>query len=240
MIPTRLLTLAALLLSSVANLLIAEEKPAHDAVKPVPRAGRWMTRHESFNKRVAEGNADLLFIGDSITQGWEGRGKNVWAKYYGKRNAVNLGIGGDRTQHVIWRLDNGNIKGISPKLAVIMIGTNNSGNNSSEQIADGVTVIVKQLRKKLPEMKVLLLAVFPRGPNKDDKRRQVNEKANAIFAKLADGKQVHYLDIGPKFLAKDGTLSREIMPDLLHLTEKGYTIWADSIEAKVAELMKKK
>jgi beta-glucosidase len=117
-------------------------------------------------------------------------------------------------------LDNGNIKGISPKLAVIMIGTNNSGNNSSEQIADGVTVIVKQLRKKLPEMKVLLLAVFPRGPNKDDKRRQVNEKANAIFAKLADGKQVHYLDIGPKFLAKDGTLSREIMPDLLHLTKK--------------------
>lgn len=240
MIPTRLLTLAALLLSSVANLSIAEEKPAHDAVKPVPRGGGWMKRHESFNKRVAEGNADLLFIGDSITQGWEGRGKNVWAKYYGKRNAVNLGIGGDRTQHVIWRLDNGNIKGISPKLAVIMIGTNNSGNNSSEQIADGVTVIVKQLRKKLPEMKVLLLAVFPRGPNKDDKRRQVNEKANAIFAKLADGKQVHYLDIGPKFLAEDGTLSREIMPDLLHLTEKGYTIWADSIETKVAELMKEK
>ena len=240
MIPTRLLTLAALLLSSVANLSIAEEKPAHDAVKPVPRGGGWMKRHESFNKRVAEGNADLLFIGDSITQGWEGRGKNVWAKYYGKRNAVNLGIGGDRTQHVIWRLDNGNIKGISPKLAVIMIGTNNSGNNSSEQIADGVTVIVKQLRKKLPEMKVLLLAVFPRGPNKDDKRRQVNEKANAIFAKLADGKQVHYLDIGPKFLAEDGTLSREIMPDLLHLTEKGCTIWADSIETKVAELMKEK
>jgi lysophospholipase L1-like esterase len=223
MIHTRLFAIAALLLSSLATFSVAEEKPAHDAIKPVPRAGGWMKRHESFNKRVAQG-----------------RGKNVWAKYYGKRNAVNLGIGGDRTQHVIWRLDNGNIKDISPKLAVIMIGTNNSGSNSSEQIAEGVTVIVKQLQKKLPKMKVLLLAVFPRGANKDDKRRQTNEKANAIFAKLADGKQVQYLDIGPSFLAKDGTLSREIMPDLLHLTEKGYTIWADSIEAKVAELMGEK
>lgn len=209
----------------------------HDAIKPVPRAGNWMKRHESFNARVAKGNVDLLFIGDSITQGWEGRGREVWAKFYGKRNAVNLGIGGDRTQHVIWRLDNGNIKNIAPKAAVIMIGTNNSGSNSSEQIAEGVSVIVKQLRKKLPEMKILLLAVFPRGENKADKRRQVNEGANAIFAGLDDGKNIHYLDIGPKFLEKDGTLTREIMPDLLHLSEKGYTIWAESIEDKLAALL---
>ena len=144
----------------------------HDAIKPVPREGNWMARHESFNARVAKGNVDLLFIGDSITQGWEGAGKNVWAKFYTKRNAVNLGIGGDRTQHVIWRLDNGNVKNISPKAAVIMIGTNNSGSNSSEQIAEGVEVIVKQLREKLPEMKILLLGVFPRGENKADKRRR--------------------------------------------------------------------
>jgi len=196
-----------------------------------------MKRHESFNARVAKGNADILFIGDSITQGWEGRGKDVWAKFYGKRNAVNLGIGGDRTQHVIWRLENGNVKNISPKAAVIMIGTNNSGSNSSEQIAEGVAAIVKQLRDKLPKMKILLLAVFPRGENKADKRRQVNEGANAIFAKLDDGKNVFYLDIGEKFLEKDGTLTREIMPDLLHLSEKGYTIWAESIENKLSELL---
>ena len=212
----------------------------HDAIKPVPREGNWMARHESFNARVAKGNVDLLFIGDSITQGWEGAGKNVWAKFYTKRNAVNLGIGGDRTQHVIWRLDNGNVKNISPKAAVIMIGTNNSGSNSSEQIAEGVEVIVKQLREKLPEMKILLLGVFPRGENKADKRRQVNEGANAIFAKLDDGKHVHYLDIGPKFLEEDGTLTREIMPDLLHLSEKGYTIWAESIEEKLSALLGEK
>ena len=108
----------------------------NDAVKPVPRDGNWMKRHESFNERVKQGNVDLIFIGDSITQGWEGAGKEVWAKTYGNRNAVNLGIGGDRTQHVLWRLDHGNIEGIHPKLAVLMIGTNNSGSNTSEQIAD--------------------------------------------------------------------------------------------------------
>ncbi|MEC9002910.1 MAG: GDSL-type esterase/lipase family protein, partial [Planctomycetota bacterium] len=158
-------------------------------------------------------------------------------KYYGKRNTVNLGIGGDRTQHVIWRLDNGNLKGISPKLAVIMIGTNNSGNNTSAQIAEGVEVIVGQLKKKTPKTKVLILAVFPRGKDANDKRRKVNEGANQGMAKLADGKQVHYLDIGDKFLARDKTLSRDIMPDLLHLSPQCYEIWASSIESTVAKLL---
>ena len=215
----------------------AEANELHSAVKPVPRSGGWMKRHESFNKRVAEGKVDLILIGDSITHGWEGKGKSVWEKFYGKRNAVNLGIGGDRTQHVMWRLDNGNVKGISPKVAVVMIGTNNSGNNSPEEIADGLAAITKQLRAKLPETKVLLLGIFPRGANKDDGRRQVNEKANAIFKKLADDKDVHYLDIGEKFLEPDGTLSRKIMPDLLHLSVEGYTIWAESIDPTLKKLM---
>ena len=214
-----------------------EANELHSAVKPVPRSGGWMKRHESFNKRVAEGEVDLILIGDSITHGWEGKGKNVWEKFYGKRNAVNLGIGGDRTQHIIWRLDNGNVKKISPKVAVVMIGTNNSGNNSPEEIADGLAAITKQLRAKLPKTKVLLLGIFPRGANKDDGRRQVNGKANDIFKKLADGKGIHYLDIGEKFLEPDGTLSRKIMPDLLHLSVEGYTIWAESIEPTLKKLM---
>jgi len=218
-------------------LSAAEKTKLHSALNPVPRQGGWMKRHESFNTRVAKGNVDLVFIGDSITQGWEGRGKDVWEKFYGKRNTVNLGIGGDRTQHVIWRLDNGNLKDITPKAAVIMIGTNNSGSNSSKEIADGVRAIVKQIRAKSPKTQILLLGVFPRGTNNEDKRRQVNEGANSIFSKLDDGKHVHYLDIGPKFLQKDGMLTREIMPDLLHLSQKGYTIWAESIEAKLANLL---
>ena len=209
----------------------------HDAVKPVPRDAGWMKRHDSFNERVKQGNVDLVFIGDSITQGWEGAGKEAWADAYGKRNAVNLGIGGDRTQHVLWRLDNGNIDGIKPKLAVIMIGTNNSGSNTGEQIADGITAIVKTLRDKLPETKILILGIFPRGADDANGQRKVNAAANAIVAKLADGKMVEYLDIGPKFLDDKGVLSKEVMPDLLHLNPAAYKTWATSIEAHVARMI---
>ena len=247
----RFLLLAAFVIALVPPLSLAQEKP-NDAIVPAPRDANWMKRHDSFNERVKQGNVDLVFIGDSITQGWEGNGKNVWAEYYAKRNAVNLGIGGDRTQHVLWRLDHGNIDGINPKLAVLMIGTNNSGSNTSGQIAEGVKLIVEKLRAKLPNTKVLVLAIFPRADNfdaqknktekgtKDDAKRKVNEGANEIIQKLADNKMVYYLDIGPKFLAADGTLSREIMPDLLHLNETSYRIWAEATEPKVKELMGEK
>jgi lysophospholipase L1-like esterase/cephalosporin-C deacetylase-like acetyl esterase len=208
----------------------------HAAMNPeVPRTSGKKERHLRINNRVSEGKVDLIFIGDSITSGWESRAPKVWEQFYGKRNAVNLGIGGDRTQHVIWRLDNGNIKGISPKAAVVMIGTNNSRDNTSEQIAEGVTVIINQLRNKLPETKVLLLAIFPRGAN--DERHRVNEKANAIFSELADGEHVHYLDIGSKFMNKDGVLIRGMMPDQLHLNEQGYLIWAEAIESNLSKLL---
>ena len=155
------------------------------------------------NERVKKGNADLLMIGDSITHGWEGGGKDVWKQYYEKRNAVNLGIGGDQTQHVLWRLDNGNIAGIKPKLAVVMIGTNNVGCGNPAEIAAGVEAVVKKLRTKLPQTKVLLLAIFPRGADTKDHLRQVNAKTNEIIAKLADDKDVYFLDIGPKFLDRE-------------------------------------
>lgn len=209
-------------------------------LRGVPRDGGWLTRHFGFNQRARQGDSDLVLIGDSITHGWEGAGKDVWAKYYAPRKAVNLGISGDRTEHVLWRLDDGNLKGINPKLAVIMIGTNNSGSNTSEEIAAGVEGIVKKLIEQRPEIKVLVLGIFPRGEKPDDAKRQVNMKANEIISKLDDGKQVFYLDIGPKFLQADGTLTKEIMPDLLHLSPQGYQIWADSIEPKVAELLGEK
>ena len=180
---------------------------------------------------------ELLMIGDSITQGWEGEGKKVWEEFYGKRNAVNLGIGGDQTQHVLWRLDHGNLEGIKPKLAVIMIGTNNSSTFPPEGIAAGVRSIVKKLRKITPETKVLVLAIFPRDAKNTDHLRQVVAKTNAILCKIDNGNTVRFLDIGPKFLEKDGTLTKEIMPDLLHLSPKGYRIWAEAIEPVVAEIV---
>ena len=231
---------AALLCAGLATAVLGQATAVkqNDAVVPVPRdSGTWMGRHAGMNERVKQGNVDLLMIGDSITHGWESRGKNVWAKYYEKRNAVNLGIGGDRTQHVLWRLDNGNIDGISPKLAVLMIGTNNSNSNTSEEIAEGVKAIVEKLRTKLPEMKVLVLAIFPRGADNNDAKRQINQKANEIIAELADGKNVFFLDINQKFLTPEGVLTKEVMPDFLHPHEMGYGIWAEAMEPTITKLM---
>ncbi len=229
------LSISAAMLVAVA---VAKDAACNPAVTPAPRSEAWWRqRHESMNARVQQGDVDLIFLGDSITHGWETGGKEVWERFYGSRNAVNLGIGGDQTQHVLWRLDNGNIAGISPKLAVIMIGTNNSGGQSPQQIAAGIKAIVDKLRTKLPQTKILLLAIFPRGADNHDALRQVTTKTNHIIARLADGKKVFYLDIGPKFLNADGKLSKQIMPDLLHPNAQGYEIWAEAIEPDVAKLM---
>jgi lysophospholipase L1-like esterase len=228
--------LAAGSLASAANF---RDTKTEATITPAPRTDAWwVNRQESLNQRVKKHpHTQLLFIGDSITHGWEGGGKEIWKKYYGKRHSVNLGIGGDRTEHVLWRLDHGNLEGIHPKLAVLMIGTNNSGSNTSEEIADGVKAIVDKLQAKVPECKVLILAIFPRGKDSADQLRKVNEGANERIAKLADGQKIFYLDIGPKFLGPDGTLSKDIMPDRLHPNEKGYEIWATAIEPTIAKLL---
>ena len=230
--------LAALVLGLQFGLVSAL---AHSAIEPAPRTDKgWVDRQASFNATVAAdgGKAQLIFIGDSITQGWEGEGKEVWAKHYAHRNAINLGIGGDRTQHVLWRLDNGNLAGLKPKAAVVMIGTNNSNgeDNSPEQIVDGVRAIVDKLRTKLPGTKVLLVAIFPRAENFNAQRGKLAQ-INQVLRRLADDKTVFWADFGHKFLNDDGTMPRELMPDYLHLSKAGYQIWADSIENQLSQLL---
>jgi len=214
---------------------------AHSANEAAPRGDQgWKDRQELLNKRAAEAGekAQIIFIGDSITQGWEGAGKEVWTKYYAHRNAVNLGIGGDRTQHVLWRLDNGNLTDLKPKAAILMIGTNNSNgeDNTVDQIADGVTAIVKKLRAKLPKTKVLLLPIFPRSENPSAQRGKVLQ-VNQVIQKLADDQNVFWIDFGYKFVNDDGTIPKDLMPDYLHLSTKGYEIWAEAIEGKLATIL---
>ncbi|MBI1319535.1 MAG: GDSL family lipase [Candidatus Hydrogenedens sp.] len=237
----RYLSMGSLFTAVAAMLVLQFAAAANTATEPVNRPQKgWMMRHESFNERVKQGNADLLMIGDSITHGWEGPGKAVWDQYYAKRNAVNLGISGDRTEHVLWRLQHGNIDGIHPKLAVIMIGTNNHADNSAEEIAEGVNAIVALLRDKLPEMKILILGIFPRDEQPGTDNRKKLAEANSIIQKTADGEMIHYLDIGQAFLTEDGVLTKEIMPDALHPNEKGYEIWAAAMEDQIAGLMGEK
>lgn len=207
---------------------------------PVPRTDEWwIERNNYINDLAQEGGIDLVFLGDSITQGWEILGKDIWELYYADRNAANFGIFGDRTQHVLWRIQNGNFDGINPKLIVIMIGSNNSNSNTAIEIAAGVIAIVKKLRDIVPQSKILLLGIFPRGKYPDDPLRKINNKVNILLAGIADGKQVVFLDIGFAFKNIFGIVSEEIMPDYLHLSEIGYQRWAEIIEPYVITMMEK-
>ena len=226
----------ALLLGTVA-VYAAEEAHQNPADRVAPPSEAKVARHNAMKARLLEGNADLLFIGDSITEGWEGAGKEVWDYYYADRNAVNLGTSGDRTYHVLWRLDDLDFSKVSPKLAVIMIGTNNHGIHTAEQIAEGVTAIVQSVRGKLPQIKVLLLGIFPRETAPDAENRQKLAAANAILSGLDDGQNVFFLDIGEEFLTDEGVLPESIMPDALHPNTQGYWIWARAMEPAVARLL---
>jgi lysophospholipase L1-like esterase len=228
----RLLLCAALCIPCFSPIL-AEDKP-NPAVVPTVKNPE---RHERFlaDIKKMEGKIDVVFLGDSITDGW--RGQKAWKESIEPLKALNLGIGGDRTQHVLWRIQHDELQGYKPKAFVIMIGTNNMGGDSEENIAAGVKAIVEEIQKQHPEGKILLLGIFPRSPKPTDAIRDKIKRTNEIIAKL-DGKNVKYLDIGGKFLEPDGTLSKDIMPDFLHLSQKGYEIWAEAIDKDLKEMLK--
>ena len=169
---------------------VPEVRP-NTAVVPVPRTGSATNRQSLVLQRAkdAPGDYDIEFIGDSITQGWEGAGKKVWQEFYGQRKVINFGVGGDRTQHVLWRFENGQLDGIKAKVAVVMIGTNNSNNqdNTEAEILEGVTAIVQQIRARQPDTKILLLGIFPRGKTFSPQRGKILQ-VNQALARLDDGK----------------------------------------------------
>jgi lysophospholipase L1-like esterase len=246
--------------AGLVSLAVAQTTPAVPAAVPtipdasaaIPKTGnaRFFELHEKFLARGKSGPIGLLFLGDSITEGWN-RPTHIWEHYFGKYQPANFGIGGDQTQHVIWRIENGELDGISPKVVVLMIGTNNSGQHTGDQIAEAVKKIVELIRARIPGTKVLLLAIFPRDARRNNdgliteaaisdtaRRVAANDRANALLAKLDDGQHVRFLNINSIFLGKDGRIPWTIMPDQLHLTQAGYQLWADAIEKPLAEMMK--
>jgi lysophospholipase L1-like esterase len=238
--------IAALLLqfSSVAQTNAPAATPviaqANTAIIPVPRTGESTNRQSLVLQRAREnpGDYDIEFIGDSITQGWEGAGKNVWQEFYGNRKVINMGVGGDRTQHVLWRFEQGQFDGIKAKVAVVMIGTNNSNNrdNTGAEILEGVTAVVRQIRARQPDAKIILLGILPRGRTFSPQRWK-NMEVNQALAGLDDGKNIFYIDFGSQLVESDGSISRSIMRDYLHPTEAGYKIWANAMEPKLKELL---
>jgi N-acetylglucosamine-6-sulfatase len=215
----------------------------NSAVIPATRGDEpgWKQRDELLTQRAREGgdSVRLAFIGDSITQAWENNGKEIWDRYYADRDALNLGISGDRTEHVIWRLTQGNWPdSLNPEVAVLMIGTNNTGHfmQDPDEVAAGIARILAILAEQSPDTKVILHALFPRGRNLFDADRLNNLAINNRIRLLADGDRIHWLDISHVFLAADGTLPEDLMPDALHLSQKGYEHWAEALEPKLKEL----
>lgn len=213
------------------------------AIVPVPRTGSATNRQSLVLRRAKEnpGDYDIEFIGDSITQGWEGSGKQVWQEFYGKRKVINMGVGGDRTQHVLWRFENGQLDGIHAKVAVVMIGTNNSNkdDNTEADILAGVTAILDQIRQRQPDTKIILMGIFPRGQSFSIQRGKILQ-VNEALAWLDDGKYIFYMDIGPQLIENDGSISRSMMRDYLHPGADGYKIWANAMEPKIRQLLRKK
>ncbi len=225
----------------VSTLLAAGALAQSPAITPVPRDNptNWLARHEGFVAQAKKGGIDLLFLGDSITDNWRRYGAKVWAQHYTARHAANFGIGGDRTQHVLWRIEHGELDGLDPKVIVLMIGTNNSKSDSADDIAAGVENIVAVIRKKCPNSKILLLAIFPRGkPDDTPDQMKTISQANARIAKLDDGKTVRFLSINDKFLGPDGKVRADLMRDFLHPNEQGYEVWAGAMEPTLAAMLK--
>ncbi len=225
--------------------LNAQEQQVADedltTTKPVSRMQEawWKNRHDLRQKEKANvGELDILLVGDSITQGWEGAGAKAWKKTFGDLKTFNLGFSGDRTEHVIWRLQNGEVEGLDPRVVMVLIGTNNTGHklDKPENIASGVEGILKELKNRLPDSKVILLSLFPYDKDPNSPRRKNNNAVNEIIKNYDDGKQVYYLDICDAFFDDQGKMSAEITPDFLHLSEKGYQIWADQVNDKIRDL----
>jgi beta-glucosidase len=232
----------------------ASSRPARQPAPPYPQQAdvgamkvtvepNFWRMHLSFLDRIKQGPIGLLFLGDSITDFWRNAANlPLFTKYYGKYDPANFGISGDQTQHVLWRIEHGELDGISPKVLVLLIGTNNVIDYSQDDILKADTKIVTEIHQKLPDTKVLILGIFPRGDYRiaaDPKGASDKIKfVNAGLAKLDDGAKTRFLDIGDKFLDADGKIPADLMADSLHPTLKGYQVWADAMQPLLDEMMK--
>jgi len=233
----RLLSILCLAGSLLTSLAAAEKRTPESAITPVDPS-----RHSQFLAKIAaaKGDFDLVLVGDSITDFWPWNGKTSYAQL-APWKPLNLGVTSERTEQVLWRLQNGELDNIHPKAVMVMIGTNNLGlfpDEKPEWAATGVAAILDTIKAKQPQAKILLLAIFPRSEKPTDPIRLRVEATNKLLVQVAAEKQVAYLDIGAKFLTPDGILTKEIMEDFLHPHERGYQIWLDAVKPTLAEMMR--
>jgi lysophospholipase L1-like esterase len=223
------------------GLISVRVPPPNSAIVP-NLAPFFQSKHQANLEVAKQGDSEVLFMGDSITDFWRSEqgvmaGKPVLDKYYGHLKVANFGIAGDTTQGVLYRLKHGEGQGFSPKAVMLMIGTNNTGRNTAAEIAEGIGAIVLELQKDFPKAKILLLGIFPRSAPSDPVRATIAE-INSIISRLHDGDRVHYLDIGAKFLDANGAIPQDVMSDALHPSTRGYEIWAQAVKEPLEQLIK--
>lgn len=212
-------------------------KPYIASTKTAKNPLVWRLRHWQCLIRGKLGPVGLLFLGDSITEYWK-NAPEIWETYYGRYQPANFGIAGDRVENVLWRIQNGELDGIDPRVVVLMIGTNNAHVSGSQDIVRGIEVVLEEIQKKLPKTRVLLLAILPRGALPGDSREMtVIKEVNRELSRMDNGETIRYLDLGPKFLGPDGGIPQEVMPDQLHPDKPGYEIWAREMDPLLREMM---
>ena len=235
------------LVGQVATQIIPGSGPKNTALVPLTqnrdwRSYDWVVRHDeilALNKAGAI-QADVVFIGDSITHFWSGEpkakrvaGKESWEKWIAPHHPINLGYGWDRTENVLWRLRHGEVAGLKPKAYVVLIGTNNlSGINNVADTVEGVAEVCREIRRQSPQSKILLLAILPRGAKPDATRKRVadaNKLLKAQASQIADA----FVDVTDKLVEADGSILKETMGDFLHPTNKGYEVMGAAIDAQL-------
>lgn len=234
----RRISLFLVLMLSLCLMTQAQEggKAVIPEDRNIPRFQEEVQWMNAIARNTTDYEIDLLFVGDSITHRWEKAGKNVWKEYYGNRRAFNFGIGGDRTGHVIWRLEHAPLKKISPKMTVVMIGTNNG--TKPEETVLGIKKIIDILKTNYPKTKILLLEVFPRGEKANSNSRQRIVEINKGLRKIyANAENVTLMDLSKLFLDKDGSIPKDMMTDFLHPEEEGYKRWAMAIEPEIEKVL---
>lgn len=230
--------LAAIMTMPLWSTQAAPQANQHPAFAPVRQIDWWGARHEAKLREVAQKGAeiDLVFLGDSITQGLERPASaNIVAETFPGMTVLNLGYNADKTENVLWRLRNGEVDGLSPKAVVVMIGTNNSGHRADppEITAKGIGMILEDLRAKMPNAKIVLLSIFPRG----DAPHPINQQINALLPALADGKTVFHIDLNAVFLEANGQVPQDIMPDKLHPSVKGDSLWIKALKPRLDQIL---
>jgi len=210
-------------------------RTAEGAVTPVQKDPE---RHAQFLERSKQGEIDLVFLGDSITDRWPRVGERSWQKLAPYKPA-NFGIEGDCTEHLLWRLEHGELDAISPKVVIVLIGSNNVfyfADEKPEWTARGIERVVTVVRKRAPGSKVLLFGILPRD-EKDSRVRRTIAAVNRQIQQLDDGTNIRFADIGAQFLDDAGNIPPDIMPDQVHLSATGYDLWYRALEAVLPEML---